>query len=68
MSNELKNIVEVRNGLLKTLSKIQNGEVVDVPHVKAEARHAAVVISSAKIENDYNARMRYSKKIPFLES
>lgn len=57
---------ELMQDLTKVYSKLRNGEISN-----AEAKSTAVIagrlISSAKVQNDYNRRVHPEKTIPFLE-
>lgn len=60
------NIKDLRDSLLNSFNELQNGEL-DHKQAKEQTNMAGKIISSAKIELDYNKFQGDNKKIDFLE-
>ena len=66
MAKEVENIVELRQGLLESYNKLRGGEI-GIREAKEEANLAGKIISTAKLQLEYNAYMKSSSRIAFLD-
>ena len=66
MKNKIKNIEDLRNELLDVYSKMQKGEI-GIREGKENANVCGKIMTSAKIQMEYNLYMKCSKVIPFLD-
>lgn len=64
--NEIKNIQDLRNSLLDVYDKIRNGKI-GIREAKENANVAGKIISTAKLQLEYNAYMKTQSCIPFLD-
>lgn len=63
----MKNIKELRDILINTLDKLQNGEV-NIQEAKQTANLAGKIINTAKVQLEYNIYTQSNKRVAFLES
>ena len=63
----MKNITELRNELINLFDCIKTNNI-DQKVAKEMNSTASKIISSAKLELDYNKQIKNNKKIDFLES
>ena len=61
-----KNVTELRDVLLDTFEQLINGEI-DHDKAKEITNMSGKIISSAKVQMDYNKATKSGKKIDFLE-
>lgn len=60
------NIQDLRDSLLEVYDKIRNGKI-GIREAKENANVAGKIISTAKLQLEYNAYMKTQSPIPFLE-
>lgn len=65
-AKEIKNVVDLRVDLLDIYGKLRNGEI-GIREAKETANVAGKVLSSAKLQLEYNTHTKSDAKIPFLE-
>lgn len=65
MSKKITNVVELRDSLLDVYNKIQDGKI-GLREAKEHANIAGKILSSAKLQLEYNAYMKTQSVIAFL--
>ena len=65
-TKKITNVVELRNDLLDVYDQIRNGKI-GIREAKENANVAGKIISTAKLQLEYNAYMKTSSKIDFLD-
>lgn len=63
----IKNVVDLRDDLLIIYAKLRDGEI-GIREAKETANVSGKILSSAKLQLEYNAYTKSDAKIPFLES
>jgi hypothetical protein len=63
---KIKNIIDLRNSLLDVYDKIRSGKI-GIREAKENANVAGKIISTAKLQLEYNAYMKTQSPIEFLE-
>lgn len=61
------NIHKLRNSLIETYQKLKKGEI-GLKEAKEESNVARTIISSAKVQMEYNNYIQSKNKIEFLNS
>lgn len=61
------NIKELRDHLLEMYQKLRDGKI-GIKEAKEQANIAGKIISSAKVQMEYNIYIQSKKKIKFLDS
>ena len=61
-----KNVVELRNELLNVFDELRSGDL-GTSEAKQAANVAGKIISSAKIQMEYNKMVQSKSRIPFLD-
>lgn len=64
---KINDISELREDLLIVYNDLRNGKI-GIREARENANMAGKIIASAKIQLEYNAYMKASKKISFLEA
>lgn len=67
MKTTIKNITELRLDLMNVYSALKDGDI-GLREAKERANVAGKILSSAKLQLEYNAYTKSDAKIPFLES
>ena len=62
----MKNIVELRNDLLKVYTEMRGGNL-GLDEAKQASNVAGKIMSSAKVQMEYNKMVQSKSRIPFLE-
>lgn len=65
-SKKIVNIQDLRDSLLDVYDKIRNGKI-GIREAKENANVAGKIISTAKLQLEYNAYMKTQSRIEFLE-
>lgn len=66
MKTKVTNIQDLRDSLLEVYDKIRNGKI-GIREAKENANVAGKIISTAKLQLEYNAYMKTQSPIQFLE-
>lgn len=66
MKQKITNIQELRDSLLDVYDKIRDGKI-GIREAKENANVAGKIISTAKLQLEYNAYMKTQAHIAFLE-
>ena len=66
MTKKIVNIQDLRDSLLEVYDKIRTGKI-GIREAKENANVAGKIISTAKLQLEYNAYMKTQSKISFLE-
>jgi hypothetical protein len=66
MTQKIDNIQDLRNCLLEIYEKLRSGKI-GVREARENANVAGKIISTAKLQVEYNAYMKSQSKIDFLE-
>lgn len=62
-----KNIVELRNDLMEVYDCLREGKL-GIAEAKQAANVAGKIISTAKVQIEYNKMIQSKNRIPFLET
>ncbi len=62
----MKNVVELREDLMKVYTELRSGDL-GTNEAKQAANVAGKIISTAKIQMEYNKMVQSKDRIPFLE-
>ena len=62
----MENVQDLRNELILTYEKLKTGKM-GVREAKEHANVCGKILSSAKVQLDYNVYTKSGSKIPFLE-
>jgi hypothetical protein len=66
MTKKIVNIQDLRDSLLEVYDKIRTGKI-GIREAKENANVAGKIISTAKLQLEYNAYMKTQSRISFLE-
>jgi hypothetical protein len=67
MASKIENVTELRNDLINVYQDLRSGKL-GLKEAKQTALVANTIVSTCKVQMDYNEFTKSDSKIPFLES
>lgn len=67
IETEIESVTDLRNDMLNVYKSLRDGEI-GLREAKERSNAAGKILSSAKLQLEYNAYTKSDAKIPFLES